>query len=445
MMVMLGGSQPGFAQSSLVDRFDRAHAWFQEESLRGNDGYVLRREPIYRLSVSLEPITGSFGNVPDVATHQAAKRVKGRHLLASVPDGCVFVSTDRDFADSPCIERLAPVGPLLPKWYLTGFTADSVQLNYGSIHYNAWVSIALIDMYHVTGAQRYLDEARCILRASVQHMNPETSKVYRFRVDDDQPTYVAMIQSWLMQAMWGYLQNADDADTADSLRTSLEALARSYKHTSQGVWNHWMSSRIGQLVAEDVLDSTVVEYQQVRGELTELRHQIREMGKIPYVMDSDNPKFPDHRATYYTYELRLLAKFAVMAPADMQIGSFFGSMLSDASKVNYDYYFGNNTYAALYAHLAFGESVDAFMSSQREDPFLQRGPASMKEAVGQMQGIAALLRYDQEKYREARCGPGLLYGGAQACIERGAIRFEWAKKPQVSKNGASTGHRRRCT
>jgi hypothetical protein len=424
----IGAPSSALAQTRLVERFDRAYAWFQEEALLGTDGYILRHEPVYSLSVSLEPIEGAFRNVPDAATHQATEQVKGRYLLASVSNACVYVSTDRDFADAPCTERLAAVGPVLPKWYLTTLTEDTVELNYGSIHYNAWVSVALIDAYHATGSDRYLDEARRILRASAQHVDPETGKAYRFRVDDDQPTYVAMIQSWLMQATWAYLQTAgpDDA-AADSLRASLETLARSYEHTSRGVWNHWTSSRIGQLIAEDVLNRSVVDDQQVREELAELRRQIRELGKIPYIMDPDHPKFPDHRATYYTYDLRLLAKFAAMVPVDTQAGPFFGDMLSEASKVNYDYYFGNNTYAALYAHIAFGEPVDAFMRRQRVDPLLQQPPGSIKEAVGQLQGIAALLRYRQEVgCRDgAQCGPGSPYTGVEAAAENDAIRFEW--------------------
>jgi len=424
------GSQSLRAQSQLVDKFERAYNVFQKKALVGTDGYILRREPVYALTVSLEPITDAFENVPEAVTHQAEKRVKGRYVLASARDACVYVSSNRDFADTPCTKRLSPVGPALPKWYPTAVTSDSVRLNYGSIHYNAWVSIALIDAYQATGKKTYLDDAHHILRASVQHVDPETGKAYRFRTDDDRPTYVAMIQSWLMQAVRAYLQSTmENGGTSASLQASLQSLAETYEHTSRGVWNHWTSSRIGQLIAEDVRDTAVVDYQKVRDELAELRRQVRREGKIPYIMSPNHPEFPDHRPTYLTYDLRLIAKLDLMASIETGIEPHFGPMLEEAAEVNYDDYFGNNTYAAFYAFLAFDQSIDRFMNRQRNHPFLGRAPHTVSEAVGQIQGIAALLRYDQEVNS---CPDEIGAGGPnfqdRAGFEKNAIHYECATR-----------------
>jgi hypothetical protein len=125
----------------------------------------------------------------------------------------------------------------------------------------------------------------------------------------------------------------------------------------------------------------------------------------------------------------------MMASVDTGIGRYFGEMHGKATEVNYDGYFANNTYAGLYAFLAFEKPLNAFINKQQEDPFLQRMPGTVDQAVGQLQGIAALLRHRQETgCRDINCGPGTPYTEIQASIEEDVIRFEWTSEdPKVEE------------
>jgi len=283
----------------------------------------------------------------------------------------------------------------MPKWYPTEITDHSVRFNYGSIHYNAWVAIALTDMYEVTRDTTYLQRARRIIQATLQHVDMETGTFPRFRVDDEAPTYVAMIQSWLMQALDRYC-SIEAAHCTPALEAIQRGLSHGYRHMSRGVWNHWTSSRIGEVIAHKTIGRPI-DRDAIVSDFEMMYQHVQTYGFIPYLKNEEHPDFPMHRPTYFTYDLRLITKLAHLSSIADSFESHVAPMFEKAFSVNYGQYFANNSYSVLYAHLAFGYADDAFMDSQRCSPFLSKSPETPGEAVEQMQAIAAVLRYMQER------------------------------------------------
>jgi len=206
---------------------------------------------------------------------------------------------------------------------------------------------------------------------------------------------VAMIQSWLMQAVDRYC-SIDAAECKPALKAIQRGLSHGYHHMSRGVWNHWTSSRIGEVIAHNAIGRPI-DREAVATDFETMRQHIETYGFIPYLKNSGHPDFPNHRPTYFTYDIRLLTKLAFLSSLVDAFEVHVASMFERAFNVNYGQYFANNSYSVLYAHLAFGYTDDAFMDSQRNAPFLLRAPETPGEAVEQMQAIAAVLRYIQER------------------------------------------------
>lgn len=381
-------------EDPLVARFETAWAFLQEEGLQGTRGYLLReRDSVYALSI---PLTLPHSEQhPDNTLRHGTALFKGRNIAVDSSADCVRVSLpERPVAEAPCVPRLNAI-PGMPKWYPTEITDQSVRFNYGSIHYNAWVAIALIDMHQVTNNTTYLEQAHRIIQATLQHVDMETGTFPRFRVDDAVPTYVAMIQSWLMQAINRYCR-VESVHCTLALEAVQRSLSHGYRHMSRGVWNHWTSSRIGEVIAHHTVGRPI-DRQTIGAEFETMRDHMRTYGFIPYLKNSEPPDFPMHRSTYFTYDLRLLTKLAYLSSLVDALEVHVSPMFERAFNVNYGQYFANNSYSVLYAHLAFGYTDDAFMDAQQAAPFLSRVPETPGEAVEQMQAIAAVLRYMQER------------------------------------------------
>ena len=396
VLVLAATGQTGEAygqEGSLVARFESAWTFLREEGLQGTKGYLLReRDSVYTLSIPLSS-TASRPRQGNSLRHGTVQ-FKGRNVAVGDAECAHVARPNGPVTEAPCVPLFNPV-PGMPKWYPTRITNRSVRFNYGSVHYNAWVTIALVDMYEATQDTKYLRRAQRIIQSMLQHVNMEAGTFPRFRVDDEVPTYVAMIQSWLMQAINRYC-GIETAYCTPAIEAVQRSLSHGYRHMSRGVWNHWTSSRIGEVIAYNTVGRPI-DREAVATEFEMMRDHMRTYGFIPYLKNGEHPNFPMHRPTYFTYDLRLLAKLAHLSSFVDAFEVHVTPMFERAFNVNYGQYFANNSYSVLYAHLAFGYTDDAFVHGQQDAAFLSRAPETPGEAVEQMQAIAAILRYLKER------------------------------------------------
>jgi hypothetical protein len=142
-----------------------------------------------------------------------------------------------------------------------------------------------------------------------------------------------MVQSLLMQAIYKHLGQKKNAE----LEAALDGLARGFKHTTEGVWNHWSNSTIGRMIRDEVLEEERLDYEAFRTSLDTLYQQIdRFDGKIPYIQDASHPQFPDFRETYQTYDTSLLARMSQFAQVPMKFDQYFPQAFEKAKRTNYE-------------------------------------------------------------------------------------------------------------
>jgi len=151
-----------------------------------------------------------------------------------------------------------------------------------------------------------------------------------------------MSQAILMRALHKYINIEEDG----SLHSVLYLLSSTFQHGTEGVYNHWSNSRIGEMIRDDVIGNEVTNYSVIQNQLNLLYSRIGLYGgKIPYLMDERNPNYPDFRVTYQTYDTYLLALMSKYALIDIHFVEYFQMCFNKSRDVNYLPYFINNTLA----------------------------------------------------------------------------------------------------
>ena len=259
------------------------------------------------------------------------------------------------------------------------------------MYINAWYAEALIDAYEIIPNTIWLKKAEKILYSTTCYIDTN-GQWLRYTAVDPVPKYIGMSQSILMRVMQKYLNLIEDRH----LDSVLTTLAVTFVHTTEGVYNHWSNSRIGEMIRDQVLGTTLTDYVRLHNELELLYSRMTGFeGKIPYRMDSNDPLYPDFRPAYQSYDTFLLSLMSNYSESDIGFAPYFNMSFTEAVQSEYEQSIANNTGAAVYIFKQYGIRSDQFMASQQGSPFISAIPGGMRGAVSKLQTIAYLLQYDE--------------------------------------------------
>nr|MDA3871114.1 hypothetical protein [Candidatus Neomarinimicrobiota bacterium] len=376
----------------LISSYETTLTWLVNNAIHSNNGYIIIDDPAshYEISLITDIIPeGIYTNIPNDVLLHTVERFRGvKYVLVS--NNLIYISDTTDFSES----QEVLIGDLvqgMDKWFLTSVETDTITFNYGWLYVNAWLAESLIDMYSVTSHEHYLYLAREYLNATTEYIS-EGGKWLRYTAVDSTPKYIAMSQAIFMHVLHKFVNIEEDVN----LSSILDMLSRTFQHGTEGVYNHWSNSRIGGMIRDDVIGSVITDYGTLQDELNLLYSRISSFnGKIPYIMDENNPNYPDFRATYQTYDTFLLAMMSKYALEDIQFNEYFQMCFNESKKVNYGPYFTNNTLAVLYMLEAYGNRNDEFMISQYNSSVISSTPTSTRDAVAKLRAISALMKYNE--------------------------------------------------
>lgn len=211
LLVLLAGvhGNASYAQgSTLEEQYDLTLKWLQNNTVQSKSGLILRESPkYYQSTLSLTALDGTFTSVPSSADLKAETPFRGYNVVVDSTKRCVYFSQSDDFQGAECVSVGEGI-PSITKWFVTRTATSEFQFNYANVHFNTWTARSLVDMYQVTGNQDYLDRSRELLTALTNHLSDD-GKWYRYRKDDEEPRYIGMVQSLLMQAIYKHAPRSE--------------------------------------------------------------------------------------------------------------------------------------------------------------------------------------------------------------------------------------------
>lgn len=375
----------------LTNNFNTILLWVEDNADTANNGYIYINDPPshYEIVKNYEPIPDfTYSNIPSDALYHTTEQFRGFYLLINNNLSRVYISPITNFVEAQSAGLNDEI-PGVDKWFLKEISSSKLVFQYGWLYTNAWFAESLIDAYDIISDVAYIRKAGKILKSTATYIDT-SGQWLRYTGVDPYPKYIGMSQSILMRVLLKYLDLREDV----YLDSILSSLAVSYVHTTEGVYNHWSNSRVGEMIRDKVLDVHLTDYDRVQSELSVLYSRIVEFdGKIPYLMSADNPRYPDFRPTYQCYDTFLLSLMSYYSEIDIGFWYYFEMTFQEAIKSNYGQSFTNNNSAALYIHKSYGIKNDDFMQSQHDASFISTLPTGIREAVSKLQAIATLLQY----------------------------------------------------
>ncbi len=378
----------------LVDKFDETINWINDNAIIANDGYILCTQPAsyYEEIIEIQAIANDeFVNLPDEICYQGKFKFREQfEILISQDLNNIYLSESNDFENAVEVKVLEEI-PGIEKWFVSRISNEEICFNYGWLYSNSWYAEALISMFLITNKQEYLDKAESLL-LTISNYVDDNGKWYRYTLLDGEKKYIAMSQSILMQAIYKFISTSQN----DELEELILTLSESYSPGTEGVYNHWSNSCIGEMIRDKVLHYTQTDYDKLLEKLALLYSRIEDFnGNIPYRMDENDPLYPDFRETYQTYDTYLLALMSNHSLIDIEFNQYFNMTFNESIDINYDAYFANNTLAALNILKAYGIRNDNFIQNQHNSVFISQSPTNVRNAVAKLQSISALLEYEK--------------------------------------------------
>ena len=176
----------------LNKRYNEIINYWEENGVRSNAGYIITEKDKKYHEICLNHCSISqqrYTNIPDGCEYCTEKMFRDYHVLINGDLESIYLSKTTDFKNYQEVE----VGEVLDgveKWFLTDISKDSVKFNYGWLYPNAWFAESLIDMYNITGKEKYLLNAENLLELTCKYLD-ENGKWYRLTALDKEPVYIA--------------------------------------------------------------------------------------------------------------------------------------------------------------------------------------------------------------------------------------------------------------
>lgn len=379
--------------SKITNRYEEIIDYWEKNGVRSNSGYIIteKDDKYHEICLNYTSICQQeFKNIPDGCVYCTEKIFRDYYILIKEDLGNIYLSKTTDFENSQEINIGEEVKGL-EKWFLTEINEDSIKFNYGWLYPNAWFAESLIDMYYITGKEKYLLKAEKILELTCKYLDSD-GKWYRFTALDEKPIYIAQRQSIFIRTLYKlmfYKQN-------NMIRKSLEIASRSYEHTDEGVYNHWTNSRIGGIIRDRFLGVVRTDYNKISEVLEILYKRIRKYeGKIPYGINENNSQFPDFKETYQTYDTYLLSLLSYYSAIDIGFDKYFDMAFEESIDKNSGPYLANNLRAVLYLYKSYGIRNDEFVLDQINNNSLYKTYNKNRDIVGQLQALVAILHYNK--------------------------------------------------
>jgi len=377
----------------LNKRYNEIINYWEENGVRSNAGYIITEKDKKYHEICLNHCSISqqrYTNIPDGCEYCTEKMFRDYHVLINGDLESIYLSKTTDFKNYQEVE----VGEVLDgveKWFLTDISKDSVKFNYGWLYPNAWFAESLIDMYNITGKEKYLLNAENLLELTCKYLD-ENGKWYRLTALDKEPVYIAQRQSIFMRVLYKFLLNKNN----QLINESLVLAAKNYEHTDEGVYNHWTNSRIGGIIRDQFLGEERTDYDQIIETLEILYNRIEKYeGKIPYCINENNSQYPDFKETYQTYDTYLLSLLSHYSNMDIGFDEYFDMAFNEAIDKNIGPYLANNLRAVLYLYKSYGIRNVEFVLDQVDNKSIYATYNKNRYIVGQLQAIVAILYYNK--------------------------------------------------
>ena len=393
MSVVYSASTPSaFAVSTPTPKsiFDDTLTWLDSQPLNTPRGYLVGdiAHPAHRYVLDLAPLDSTIVNPPPEAGYQATSQLAGYHVVVSQDLKQAFLSPTQNFSRSTRLALGDEAVPAVNLHFLKEITTSRVVFQYSDIHDVVDFGDALMDAYHIFRAPRYLERTRVLLHGVMARLTPDGRWVRRYSNEPGSP-YTGMDQGLVMALAQRFLRYTFDP----TILEGLNRLTNSFDHTTEGVYNHWTNSVIGQIIASRRLgQSPLTTNAEIRSTLDVLYAKVdANGGKIPYNMKGD----PSFKATYQSYDVMLLTNLSRHAPQDIGLPTIFDSAFAEAVKVNYGRYGAYNTWSLANQAERYGYVNDAFAATQEAalKHHAKVPPANADAAINRMMMASGLMRY----------------------------------------------------
>lgn len=371
-------------------KFDSRLNWLNESTLKRPFYLFPFSSPLHRVSLSLEPVFRNYDNLPEHVDSESAELFRNHYVVFDSSKKVAYFSSSLDFADAFPIGLGSETVPNV-QWYFVDADESSVTFQYGFMYINAWISDALLLMSDVIDRERYRQLSRDILWAMAKDINSDGKFYRRFNRGSDTPGYYnGMSQGILMRAFHNYLKREDD----QAILGAFCHMAEGYKHTAEGVWNHWTNSIIAGIMRDEAFGTQEVNTSSIHNWVKNtLGGYIRQFdGKIPKEMKRTAPNFPTFSATYQTYDVNLLMLFdEYLSHSSGFTDDLFKKTFKKAKVKNYGSFFGNNT-NTLWLMAKNRDQRDNVFAKQQLS-LLDASSSNAQHVVGYMVGAASLANY----------------------------------------------------
>lgn len=350
-----------FSASFIVDidalyqylaNIDDALHWLENESNSFFNGYIVsdKSSVHHKFSSPLTLLSESnltFKNLPEATWFVSDKKIYDFYVLSN---GSEFYLVNKDFNDSILLASNSFVEEL-PELYVDSLSQDNVQIRLAYMHTNSYFILSMLRTYKLTGDKKYLNYAENNAKHLLKVVGDDYSYARQFLLEL-KPFYTGMDNGIVLESLTALALFADDNEKYIS---AISNMAKTYKHTTEGVWNHWTNSVLGLALIEQTNTEFTPEVKNlIERDFIKLKNFIVEYdGQIPYYMSTKSPKFPGFKPTYHTYDTKLLAKLEYVTPFSLGVKEIFPLLYKELI-IHHGTYYGHNSVGYLFAVKAFG-------------------------------------------------------------------------------------------
>jgi len=256
--------------------------------------------------------------------------------------------------------QLKRTNTILPSVVLWESQENQRVFQYAYLHNNTNFINALNQAYIATSDEKFI---RFALKTAEEIIMLLDNGLYKRQfLNESDPVYTGMNQGIILESLYNLARLSQDKN----LYAEVKEIARQYRHTTEGVWNHYTNSVIGGLIAERLNIDTGIDIENdINNKIPMLINEIDRLdGKIPYIMNRQDERYLNLSPTYHTYDFMLQAKLSAYIDDKLNLHRVLDKIV-DKIDVNYSSFYANNTEALLFAFQSSGYVNQDFARNQR--------------------------------------------------------------------------------
>lgn len=328
----------------LVDFEDYLNELVESENFTDHVIFPNREIAPYRININFSSLNShEIENLPDDGWRVGDTLLYDHHIIKNQA-GEHYLVISKNFDKKEVLMN----GATLERYPDILFKSNGVEASfiYSFPHNNAHLVKSLLRVHHYTSDATYLDLASAVGDSLIKIVGDDN--VYKRRyLNEKDWVYTGMDNGIILDSLYWLARYSQNGDLYDFVR----AMAESFHHSTEGVWNHWSNSAMAKSLTLSILGKSDVAFDEhFHSKLELLISEVARLnGLIPYVMKVDYPGYPVHKATYQTYDTMLLAKMQSYFDRPLNIESIY-YLAQEKSSLNYRVYRANNAEALMYAY-----------------------------------------------------------------------------------------------